>query len=185
MTDVKDLHVAVLATNGFEEQELTEPVQALRDAGAQVTILSDHQGAIQAFKHHDKSITVQADGQIDQANPMDFDALLLPGGALNADTLRINPKAQAFIRAMESDGKPMAVICHAPWELISAGVIKGRTLTSYQTIQDDVRNAGGNWVDREVVVDGNLVSSRQPSDIPAFKREMLALFSRRPTGALR
>ena len=185
MADVKGLKVAVIATDGFEEQELTEPVKALRDAGAQVTILSDHQGEIQAFKHHDKSITVQADRQIDAVNPMDFDALLLPGGALNADTLRINPKVQAFIRAMDSEGKPMAVICHAPWELISTGLIKGRTLTSYKTIQDDVRNAGGNWVDREVVVDGSLVTSRQPGDIPAFNREMLALFSRRPTSALR
>ncbi|MEO7003262.1 MAG: type 1 glutamine amidotransferase domain-containing protein [Ktedonobacterales bacterium] len=185
MTDVKNLRVAVIATNGFEEQELTEPVKALRDAGAEVTIFSDHAGPIQAFKHHDKSITVQADGQIDQANPMEFDALLLPGGALNADTLRINPNVQAFIKAMDSDGKPMAVICHASWELISAGAIKGRTLTSYKTIQDDVRNAGAHWVDREVVVDGNLVTSRQPDDIPAFNREMLALFSRRPTTALR
>ena len=110
---------------------------------------------------------------------------MLPGGALNADTMRAEPKGQEFIRAIALAGKPMAVICHAPWELISAGVACGHTLTSYYTIQDDLRNAGANWVDREVVVDGKLVTSRQPGDIPAFNREMIALFSHRPQAAMR
>jgi protease I len=122
---------------------------------------------------------------LDQADPAHYDALLLPGGALNADAMRMNQRAQQFIRAMTSVGKPMAVICHAPWELISAGILRGRTLTSWPTIQDDVRNAGGRWEDREVVIDSNLVTSRGPKDLPAFNREMLALFARIPAEAHR
>jgi protease I len=114
---------------------------------------------------------------LEQANPDDFDALLLPGGALNADSMRILPNVQKFVRNVEQAGKPMAVICHAPWLLVSAGLAKGRTLTSYPTLQDDIRNAGGTWLDIEAVRDGNLVTSRQPSDIPAFNSELLALFA--------
>src|ERR1051326_2454946 len=149
MPDLKDLKVAVLATDGFEEAELTEPVRALKNAGAAVTTIAPHRGKIQAFRHHDKSITWNVDRSLDEAEGEEFDALLLPGGALNADTLRADRKALSFIRAIHEAGKPVAVICHAPWELISAGLVRGRKLTSYHTIQDDIRNAGGNWVDQE------------------------------------
>ena len=177
MASLQDVKVAVLATDGFEEAELTETAKALEDAGALIDVIAPHEGRIQAFRHHDKSIMVPVDKNLDQAIPAHYDALLLPGGALNADAMRMNRHAQQFIREMASAGKPMAVICHAPWELISAGLARGHTMTSYYTIQDDVRNAGAQWVDQEVVVDGKLVTSRQPSDIPAFNRQMLALFA--------
>lgn len=176
MANLSNLRVAVLATDGFEEAELTEPVKALQDAGARTEVLSTQSGQIQAFRHHDKSISVSVDRPIDQVRADEYDAVLLPGGALNADTLRMESKVQAFLQQMQQAGKPFAVICHAPWELVSADLVRGRTLTGYYTIQDDVRNAGGNWVDREVVVDGNWVSSRQPDDIPAFNQAMLKLF---------
>ena len=175
MAEAKELQVAVLATDGFEEAELTETMRALKEAGAKAVVVAPHSGKIQAFKHHDKSITVPVDLTLDKAEPGAFDALLLPGGALNADALRADPKALKMIRAVQEAGKPIAAICHAPWEMVSAGIVRGRKLTSYYTIQDDIRNAGGNWTDEEVVVDRNWVTSRQPKDIPAFNREMLKL----------
>jgi deglycase len=177
MTELKGLRVAVLATDGFEEPELTEPVKALREAGARVTILSPKSGEIQGVRH-DIDKTIKVDRTIKDASAEEFDAVHLPGGALNADSMRMVPEVQAFLREIQDAGKPISVICHAPWELVSAGLVRGRTLTSYYSIQDDVRNAGGQWVDREVVEDGNWVSSRQPSDIPAFNRAMIGLFSR-------
>jgi protease I len=129
------------------------------------------------MKHHDKSKKVDVDLLLDDANPDDYDAVLLPGGALNADALRVEKAAQEFVREIDRAGKPIAVICHGPWLLVSAGLVKGRTLTSYHTIQDDIRNAGGNWKNQEVARDANWVSSRQPSDIPTFNRAMLALFA--------
>lgn len=186
MSALDNFRVAVLATDGFEESELTEPAKALGQAGAKVEIIAPHDGRIQAFKHHDKSITVPVDRTLDQAQPDDYDALMLPGGALNADAMRLVPQVQRFIRAIADTGKPMAVICHAPWELVSADLVRGRTLTSWPTIQDDIRHAGGTWVDREVVTDGHLVTSRGPNDLPAFNREMIHLFAaRRPQGATR
>ena len=173
MAQAADLRVAVIATDGFEEAELTSPVKALRDAGAKVDIIAPHSGSIQAFKHHDKSITVPVDRTLDQVNPDEYLAVVLPGGALNADAIRRNPTLQQFLRAMDQARKPIAVICHAPWELVSAGLARGRTMTSWPSVQDDIRNAGGNWVDREVVVDGNLITSRKPDDLPAFNRELL------------
>ena len=179
MSDLTNFRVAVLATDGFEEAELTEPVKALKDAGAEVTVLSLKPGQIQGVRHDlDKTVKVKVDRAIGNVSAEDFDALHLPGGTVNADTLRMMPEVQTFLRAMEDAGKPIAAICHAPWELVSAGLVRGRTLTSYHTIQDDVRNAGGNWVDREVVEDGNWVTSRQPDDLPAFNRAMISLFSR-------
>jgi protease I len=184
MTELIGFRVAVLATGGFEESELTEPVRALRDAGAQVTILSPSPGEIQGVRHDiDKTITVRVDRTVKGANAEEFDAVLLPGGALNADAMRMVPEVQQFLVAMQDADKPFAVICHAPWELVSAGLVRGRTLTGYHTIQDDVRNAGGRWVDREVVEDGNWVTSRQPSDLPAFNRAMIRLFSRSLTAS--
>lgn len=177
MTQLSNLRIAVIATDGFEESELTEPVQALKSAGATVEIVSNKSGQIQAFRHHDKSIMVKVDRLLDQVKPEDYQAVLLPGGALNADAIRIEPTIQSFLQKIQQAGKPIAAICHAPWTLISAGLVQGRTLTSYKTIQDDIQNAGGKWIDREVVVDRNWVTSRQPGDIPAFNREMINLFS--------
>lgn len=177
MADLSNLKVAVLATDGFEEVELTEPVKALKEAGATVEIISTKSGQIQAFRHHDKGTTVNVDRTLDEAQPSEYDAVLLPGGALNADEIRMEPKLQSFLVQMQQAGKPLAAICHAPWELVSANLVKGRTLTSFHTIQDDIRNAGGNWIDREVVVDGNWVTSRKPDDLPAFNQEMLNLFA--------
>jgi protease I len=178
MAKLAGFHVAVLATDGFEESELTEPVKALKDAGAQVTIVSLKQGQIQGVRHDiDKTVKIRVDRTIGEVRAEDFDAVHLPGGTVNADSMRMVPEVQTFLRAMQEAGKPIVAICHAPWELVSAGLVPGRTLTSYHTIQDDIRNAGGTWVDREVVEDGNWVTSRQPADLPAFIRTMLNLFS--------
>jgi protease I len=178
MTDrtLSGLRVAILATDGVEESELVQPRQALDDVGAKTTLISPKE-EIQAFKHHDKSDSLKADLTLEQANPDDFDAVLLPGGALNADALRVEESAQKFVRAIDEADKPIAVICHAPWLLISSQLTDGRKMTSYHTIQDDVRNSGADWVDQEVVRDENWVSSRQPADIPAFNREMVSLFA--------
>jgi len=183
MAERLDVRVAVLATDGFEESELTEPARALRDAGAKVEVIAPKGGSIQGFRHFDKGQSVTVDRTLDEAHPEEYDALMMPGGALNADALRVVPRALEFVRSFQAAGKPIAAICHAPWTLISAGVVRGRTLTSYHTIQDDVRNAGGKWVDREVVEDGNWVTSRQPSDIPGFNQAMLRLFAHAPAGA--
>lgn len=170
------LRVAILATDGFEEAELLEPRKALDTAGAKTTVIAPKSGKIQGMKHDEKSEKVTVDTTMDKANAADFDAVLLPGGALNADALRVEKAAQKFVQEMNNAKKPMAFICHAPWLLVSAGLTKGRTMTSYHTIQDDLRNAGAKWEDKEVVRDGNWVSSRQPTDIPAFNREMISLF---------
>ena len=179
MSDLSGFRVAVLATDGFEESELTEPVKALRAAGARSTIVSPKAGEIQGVRHDiDKTIRVPVDRTLADVRVEEFDGVLLPGGALNADAMRMLPEVQSFLREMQDAGKPFAVICHAPWELVSAGLVAGRELTSYHTIQDDIRNAGGRWVDREVVEDHNWVSSRQPRDLPAFNQAMLRLFAR-------
>ena len=178
MSELSGFRVAVLATDGFEEPELTEPVKALLQAGARVSILSPRPGEIQGVRHDiDKTIKVKVDRPVKGAHAEEFDAVHLPGGALNADAMRMVPEVQAFLRAMQDAGKPLSVICHAPWELVSAGLVRGRTLTSYYTLQDDIRNAGGHWMDRDVVEDGNWVSSRQPSDLPAFNGALIRLFS--------
>ena len=171
------IRVAILAMDGVEDAELRQPRKALETAGAHTTLFAPKEGEIQSFKHHDKADKFKVDQTLAKADPEKFDAVLLPGGALNADTLRVQPHAQEFVREMDRQGKPIAVICHAPWLLISAELVRGRTMTSYHTIQDDVRNAGAHWQDEEVVRDRNWVSSRQPSDIPAFNRAMIDLFS--------
>ena len=171
------LRVAILVTDDFEQVELTEPKKALEQAGATTKIISTKSGQIQGMNHDVKADTFKVDMTLDQAQPSDFDAVLLPGGALNADFLRLNPKAQDFVRQLDSSGKPMAIICHAPWLLVSAGLVKGRKLTSYHTIQDDIRNAGGNWVDQEMVRDHNWVTSRSPKDLGAFNPAMVSLFA--------
>ena len=180
---IANVRVAILATNGFEQSELTGPRQALKEAGAQTTLIAPKSGKLQAMKHDVKADYFDVDLTLDKANPNDFDAVMLPGGALNADALRADQKAQEFIRQIDKAEKPIAVICHGSWLLVSAGLTKGRTLTSYHTIQDDIRNSGGQWVDQEVVRDRNWISSRQPSDLPAFNREMFALFGEKKAGA--
>jgi protease I len=175
-SSLEGMRVAILATDGVEESELLEPRKALQAAGAETTLFAPKEGSIQSFNHHDKASRVNVDMTLVQADPNRFDAVLLPGGALNSDTLRVQPRAQEFVREMDRLGKPIAVICHAPWLLVSAGCARGRTMTSYHTIQDDVRNAGASWRDEEVVRDNNWVSSRQPSDIPVFNRKMIELF---------
>ena len=176
-------HVAILATNGFEEAELVEPKKALEEAGARVQVVAPKNGSIYGMKHHDKAGEMLADLSLSSAKSEEFDAVMLPGGALNADALRFEKEAQRFVQEMDRGGKPVAFICHAPWLLVSAGLTRGRTLTSYHTIQDDVTNSGGNWVDREVVRDRNWVSSRKPDDIPAFNKEMISLFAERKARA--
>ena len=183
MSQLQQIRVAIIALDGFEEVELTEPKKALEQAGAKVDVISAQPGEIQGFRHHDKAGKVRVDRTLDEASPNEYDALMLPGGALNADNARANPKVRQFIREMDRAGKPIAAICHAPWELVSAEMVRGRKVTSWHTVQDDIRNAGGEWVDREVVVDQNLVTSRGPKDLPAFNREMVALFSRVPVEA--
>jgi protease I len=177
MPDLTTLRIAAIATDGVEEPEIVEPVKALREAGARVDILSLKAGEFQCFRHHDKGIKLQAARAVADSDPGDYDGLLLPGGALNADALRVDPAVKSFVRAFEEAKKPIAFICHAPWILISSCVVKGRTLTGYHTIADDIRNAGGHYVDHEVACDFNWVSSRQPSDLPAFNREMMITFA--------
>ncbi len=175
--NLKGLRVAIFATDGVEEAELAEPRKALDEAGASTTLFAPKAGKIQGMKHDEKGREFDVDATLGEANADEFDAVLLPGGALNADALRVEKKAQEFVTKANEEGKPIAVICHGPWLLVSAGLVKGRTITSYHTIQDDLRNAGANWVDQEVVRDKNWVSSRKPDDIPAFNREMISLFS--------
>ncbi len=174
---LQGIRVAILVHDDFEQVEMTEPRKALEQAGAQTVLISPVQGEVHGMNHDVKADSFKVEMPLDQANPDDFDALMIPGGALNADYLRMDEKAREFVRSFDSRGKPMAAICHAPWLLISAGVVGGRRLASYYTIQDDIRNAGGQWEDREVMRDGNWVTSRRPSDIPAFSREMIQLFS--------
>ena len=176
------MRVAILAADDFEQSELTEPKKALEEAGAKAAIVSPKSGEIQGMNHDEKADRFPVDQSLAQANPKDFDAVVLPGGALNADTLRAVPEAKTFVTAMDQAGKPIAVICHGPWLLVSAGLVSGRTITSYHTIQDDLRNAGAEWRDVEVLRDRNWVSSRRPGDLPAFNREMLKLFAEHQAG---
>ena len=171
------LRVAILVTDDFEQAELVEPKKALEQAGATTKIIAPKPGQVQGMNHDVKADTFPVDMTLDQANPGDFDAVLLPGGVVNADALRMEPRAQDFVRQIESSKKPIAVICHGPWLLISAGLVKGKSMTSYYTIQDDIRNAGGNWSDQEVVRDSNWVSSRSPKDLPAFNKAAIELFA--------
>ena len=165
--------VAILVENGFEQVELTKPKQALDDAGATTHIVSPQQNEVKSWVHTDWGKSFPVDVQLKNAKADDYDALLLPGGVMNPDNLRRNEAVQEFVRAFFNAGKPVAAICHAPWTLIDAGVVEGRTLTSYHTLQADLKNAGANWVTREVVVDNGLVTSRNPDDIPAFNDKMI------------
>jgi protease I len=171
--------VAILAVDGFEQAELTEPKRALVEAGATVHVVSAKPGKIQGFKHVDKGDAVEVDVTFDEVSAGDYVAVVLPGGVVNGDAIRLLPQAQAFVKAADSARKPIAVICHGAWLPVSAGIIKGRTVTSWPSLQDDIRNAGGTWVDQEVVEDGNLISSRKPDDLPAFNKTLIAQLSTR------
>jgi protease I len=171
--------VAILAVDGFEEAELTEPRRALSEAGAKVEIISQKHGEIQAFRHVDKGSKVKVDRTFDDVNADDYDAVVLPGGVVNGDAIRMIPEAQAFVRAANDAHKIIAVICHGGWLPVSAGIVKGHTMTSWPTLQDDIRNAGGNWVDEQIVHDGNFITSRKPDDLPAFNAELISTLSAR------
>jgi protease I len=176
---LKDIRVAILVADGFEEVEMSRPRAALDDAGARTDLISPEEQKVQAFNHHDKGNTYPIDVTLGDARPDEYDALLLPGGALNPDRLRTIPAAVAFVRSFVDAGKPIAAICHAPWTLIEADAVDGKKLTSWPSLKTDLRNAGAQWVDDPVVRDGELVTSRKPDDIPAFNQEMIAMFAER------
>lgn len=169
--------VAVLATDGFEQVELTEPVKALRQAGATVEIVAPKTGEIQGFNHFDRGEKVRVDRTVSEADAAAYDALMIPGGAHSPDQLRVDEDVRRFVRTIFDAGKPVAAICHGPWVLIDAGVVEGRRLTSYHTLRTDLRNAGAEVVDEEVVVDDGLVTSRKPDDLPAFCAKMVEEFA--------
>lgn len=172
-TLLSGMHIAILATDGFEQAELTEPKAALEQQGAITKIVSEKAGRVQGFHHDSKADFFNVDLTLDKADHADFDAVLLPGGVMNSDHIRLLPQAQKFVQGMQQSNKPIAVICHGAWLLVSAGLVKGRTLTSWPSLQDDIRNAGGTWQDQEVVMDANWISSRKPNDIPAFNKAIV------------
>ena len=167
----------LVAAEGIEQVELTEPWKAVEEAGGTPRLISPKPGEVQAFHHLDKADTFTVDLPVSQADPGSFDALVLPGGVANPDALRLDEDAVGFVRTFVESGKPVAAICHAAWSLVEAGVLEGRTLTSWPSLQTDVRNAGGTWVDEEVVVDGNLITSRKPGDLKAFNAKLLDALS--------
>ncbi len=169
--------VAVLATDGFEQSELEKPVQALVAAGAIVEVISPKRGQIQGMEHDQKGRTAPVDRELSHAKASDYDALVLPGGVANPDALRLEPKAIDFVRSFAEAGKPIAAICHGPWTLINAEAVKGRKMTSWPSLEADLRNAGAEWVDQEVVVDRGLVTSRKPDDLPSFCAKMIETFA--------
>lgn len=181
MTQLNNKTIAILVADGFEQSELLEPQKALEQAGARTQIVSPAEGQVKGWNESDWGQTVPVDIPLQQANPDDYDALLLPGGVMNPDKLRVNPQAIAFVKAFFEAGKPVAAICHGPWSLIEADVVRGRTLTSWPSLQTDIRNAGGHWEDKEVVSDKGLVTSRKPSDIPAFNQKMIEEFAEEPS----
>jgi deglycase len=185
MADLKGKKVAFLATDMVEQVELTKPWEAVGEAGGSSELLSLEAGEIQGFNHYDKADTFRVDHAVGDVSPDDYDALVIPGGVGNPDTMRADESAVQFVRDFFHSGKPVGVICHAPWMLVEADVARGRTLTSFWSIKTDVKNAGGDWVDEQVVVDGNLVTSRNPDDIAAFNEKLLELIERAPVGALR
>src|SRR4051794_35518600 len=177
MGKLDDKKIAILVANeGIEQVELTEPRKALEEAGATVELLAPEAGEAQAFNHLDKADTFEVDKAVSDAQASDYDGLMLPGGVANPDNLRTDEAAVGFIRGFFEAGKPVAAICHAPWTLVEAGVLEGRRVTSWPSLQTDIRNAGGEWVDEEVVVDSGLVTSRKPDDLPAFNEKMVEEF---------
>jgi protease I len=175
---LRGLRVAILATDGFEQVELLEPRKALEDAGATTMVISPKKGKIRGWNHTEWGNEVPVDNELKSARAEDFHALVLPGGVMNPDRLRMDPEAVAFVKHFADAGKPIAAICHGPWTLIEAGAVQGHTMTSWPSLKTDLKNAGANWVDKEVVVDREWVTSRKPDDIPAFNREMIRLLSK-------
>ncbi|HXU99824.1 MAG TPA: type 1 glutamine amidotransferase domain-containing protein [Caulobacteraceae bacterium] len=174
---MKGRKVAVLATDGFEQSELEQPVEALKAAGAEVDVISPESGQIQGMEHNEKGRMVAVDRTLSSVDAADYDAIVLPGGVSNPDKLRTEPRAVDFVRSFALSHKPIAAICHGPWTLINAEAVKGRTMTSWPSLEVDLRNAGAKWVDEEVVVDGGLVTSRKPDDLPAFCSSMIEAFA--------
>jgi len=171
--NLKGKRVAILATDGFEQVELTEPKKALEQAGAITEVISPKSGEIRGWKSKDWGDSVKVDKTLTNANPSDYDALVLPGGVANPDNLRMDEKAVRFVKDFAQSGKPVAAICHGPWTLVEAGVVKGHTLTSWPSLKTDLKNAGANWVDKEVVMDGNFITSRKPDDLHAFNKKVI------------
>jgi deglycase len=169
--------IAFLATDGVEQVELTDPWEAVREAGAEAVLVSLEKGSIQGFEHLDKGKTFDVDAAVGDVSAGDFDGLVLPGGVANPDHLRMDEKAVGFVRSFVESGKPVGVICHGPWTLVEADVVRGRKLTSFPSVRTDLRNAGADWVDQEVVVDNGLVSSRNPDDLPAFCEKIVEEFA--------
>ncbi len=174
--------VAILVADGFEQVELLEPKKALDEAGAKTEVVSPASGRVKGWNFRDWGEQVPVDVPLESANPDNYDALLLPGGVMNPDHLRMVPRAVAFVRQFVESDKPIAAICHGPWTLIEADAVRGRTITSWPSLKTDLRNAGANWVDRESVRDGHLVTSRKPEDLPAFNRQMIQLFAEKAQG---
>lgn len=170
---LKNKRVAILATDGFEYAELVQPKKALEDTGASVEVVSPTDGKIRGWNHTNWGESVPVDRSLTNAHPGDYDALVLPGGVMNPDHLRTNSSAVQFVRGFFEAQKPVAAICHGPWMLVEAGVVKGRRLTSWPSLRTDIRNAGGEWTDQEVVTDNGLVTSRKPADIPAFNKKLI------------
>ena len=177
------MRVAFLATDMVEQVELTEPWKTVEQQGWMPELVSLRPGSIQAFNHYDKADTFRVDATVEEASAEEYDALVLPGGVGNPDTLRMDENAVAFVRGFFDAGKPVAAICHAPWLLIEAGVVRGKRIASWPSLQTDLRNAGAEWADEEVVHEGALVTSRKPDDLPAFNRELVGLFSSAPVKA--
>jgi protease I len=175
--ELKGKRIAFLATDGVEQVELTEPWDGIQEAGATCELVSLEAGTIQGFDHHDKGRSFQVDRTVQVAEPSDYDGLVLPGGVINPDLLRMNEGAVRFVRAFVDQGKPVAAICHGPWTLVEADVVRGRTVTSWPSVKTDIRNAGGTWVDEQVCRDGNLVTSRKPDDLPAFTKTAIDVFA--------
>jgi protease I len=175
---LKGKTIAILATDGFEQVELTQPKQALEAAGAKTQVVSPTPKKIKGWNKKDWGDEVQVDVELKSADPSRYDALLLPGGVMNPDQLRMNPEAVNFARYFIDQGKPVAAICHGPWMLVETGAVRGRTITSWPSLKTDIKNAGGTWVDEEVVLSNGVVTSRKPDDIPAFNRQMIDLFAK-------
>ncbi len=176
---LKGINVAILVTDGFEQVELTAPRKALDEAGANTVIVSPVKGEIQGMNHHEKADKFKVEITLSEARADDYDALVLPGGVANPDELRMTPEAVKFVRAFVESKRPIAAICHGPWMLIEADAVRGHTLTSWPSLRTDIRNAGGEWVDREVVRDGQITTSRKPDDLPAFNRAIIEAFGLR------